>query len=104
LERPELKRPPRLKGHAVRSILGLMTDHKRPKRAELDAMLGFGGDKPDKKHAGSRLMGDRLDPDANHPRDRPHAVTEPSQGRAATLAWRGRRAAALAARDLDSGF
>jgi hypothetical protein len=39
-------------------------DDKRPTRAELDAMLGFGGDKPDRKHAGFRLAGDRLDPDA----------------------------------------
>lgn len=39
-------------------------DDNRPTRAELDAMLGFGGDEPDRKHAGFRLMGERLDPDA----------------------------------------
>jgi hypothetical protein len=41
-----------------------MNDNKRPTRAELDAMLSLGGDEPDRKHAGFRLMGERLDPDA----------------------------------------
>jgi hypothetical protein len=39
-------------------------DDKRPTRAELDAMLSLGGDESDRKHAGFRLMGERLDPDA----------------------------------------
>jgi Domain of unknown function (DUF4279) len=41
-----------------------MTDDTRPTRAELDAMLSLGGDKPDRKHAAFRLMGERLDPGA----------------------------------------
>lgn len=41
-----------------------MDEDRRPTRAELDTMLGFGGDKPDRKHVSFRLMGDRLDPDA----------------------------------------
>lgn len=46
------------------TYLAMDDDDKRPTRAELDAMLGFGGDKPDRKHAGFRLTGERLDPDA----------------------------------------
>jgi hypothetical protein len=41
-----------------------MDDDRRPTRAELDAMLSFGGEKPDQRRASFRLMGDRLDPDA----------------------------------------
>jgi hypothetical protein len=41
-----------------------MADDRRPTRAELDAMLSLGGDKPDRKHAAFRLMGERLDPGA----------------------------------------
>jgi len=39
-------------------------DEKRKTREELDAMLSFGGDTPDRKHASFRLMGDDLDPAA----------------------------------------
>jgi hypothetical protein len=41
-----------------------VNDNKRPTRGELEAMLSFGGDKPDRKRASFRLIGVRLDPDA----------------------------------------